>query len=186
MIKVIKNLRNLYKLKWLCPPIVVSHRANLQEKLLRDLRRKVLWGVVDADFGLCPCNCPRKYKVSGECTYGGKHFSCHTAKNVYKILCNANNCNCFYIVKSQRYIKTCTQEHIGEVMKLYNKHILLLNQTTTTPTLTQLQGSTNHSSTISLATQSRTSYQEPPQTNTMFVVIEDAPPLPPIELTLRT
>jgi hypothetical protein len=78
------------------------------------------------------------------------------------------------------------QEHIGEVTKLYNKHILLPNQTTTTPPPTQSQGSTNCSSTISLAAQSRTSYKELPQTNPMCVVIKDAPPLPPIELTLRT
>jgi hypothetical protein len=101
MIKVMKNLRNSYKLKWLGPRIVFSRHANLQEKLLRDLRWKVLWGVVDAGFGPCSCNCPRKYKVNGECTYGGRHFSCCTAGSVYKISCNANSCNCFYIGKSQ-------------------------------------------------------------------------------------
>ncbi len=186
MIKVIKNLQNSYKLKWLRPPIIFSRHANLHQKLLRDLQRKVLWGVVDADFGPRPCNYPRKYEVNGECAYGDEHFSCCTAGSAYKISCNANNCNCFYIGKSQQYIKTSIQEHIGEVRKLYNKHILLPNQTTTTPPPTQLQGSTNCSSTISITTQSRTSYQELPQTNPMCVVIKDVPPLPPIELTLCT
>ncbi len=185
MIKVIKHLQDLYKLKWLCPCLIFSRHTNLQEKLLRDLGRKVLWGVVDADFSPCPCNCPQKYKVNGECAYGGEHFSCHTAGSVYKILCNANNCNCFYIGKSQRYIKMRIQEHIGEVTNLYIKHILLSNQTTTTTTSTQLQGSTNRSSTMSLAMQSITSYQDLPQTNPMCVVIKNVPPLPPINLTMH-
>ncbi len=60
MIKVIKNLRYLYKLKWLRPRIIFNRHPNLQEKLLRDLQRKVLCGVVDADFGPRPCNCPQK------------------------------------------------------------------------------------------------------------------------------
>jgi hypothetical protein len=71
-------------------------------------------------------------------------------------------------------------------MKLYNKHILLLNRTATTPPPTQSQGSTNCSLTMSLAMQSRTNYQELPQTNQICVVIKDAPPLPPIGLTLLT
>ncbi len=37
MIKIIKNLQNLYKLKWLRPRVVFSHHTNLQEILLRDL-----------------------------------------------------------------------------------------------------------------------------------------------------
>jgi hypothetical protein len=185
IIKVIKHLRNLYKLKWLHPRILFRRHTNLQEKLLGDLRRKVLWGVVNADFGPPPCNWPRMNKVNGECAYSSKHFSRCTAGSVYKILCIANNCNCFYIGKSQRYIKMRIQEHIGEVTKLYNKHILLPNQTTITPPPIQSQGSTNCLSTMSLVTQSRTSYQDLPQTNPMCVVIEDAPPLPPIGLTMH-
>jgi hypothetical protein len=101
MITVIKNLWNSYMSKWLHPRVIFSHHTNLQEKLLRDLHRKVLWGVVDADFGRHPCNCPQKYKVNGECAYGSEHFSCRTVRRVFKISCNANNCNCFYVGKSQ-------------------------------------------------------------------------------------
>jgi hypothetical protein len=101
IIKVIKYLQNPYKLKWLHPRIVFSRHTNLQEKLQGDLQQKVCWGVVNADFGPLPCNCPQKYKVNGEWAYGGEHFSCRTAGSVYKILCNANDCNCFYIGKSQ-------------------------------------------------------------------------------------
>ncbi len=57
IVKLVKHLRNLYRLKWLRPCEVFSRHANLQEKLLGDLQRKVLWGVTDADFGPCPCNC---------------------------------------------------------------------------------------------------------------------------------
>jgi hypothetical protein len=88
IVKVVKHLRNLYHLKWLRPRMVFSRHANLQEKLLWDLRRKVLWGVADADFGLRPCNYPRQYKVNKECAYGGERFTCRAARSVYKISCN--------------------------------------------------------------------------------------------------
>jgi hypothetical protein len=68
---VIKSLRNAYRLKWLCPHIIYSRHTNLQERLLGDLKRKLLWGVIDADLGKCPCNCPNKFRVNGECAYGG-------------------------------------------------------------------------------------------------------------------
>ncbi len=188
--KVVKHLRNLYRLKWLCPCVVFSRHANLQEKLLGDLRRKGFSGVADADFGPHPCNCPQQYKVNGECAYGGERLTCRTAGSVYKISCNVPNCNCFYVGKSQQYIKTCIQERIGEVTKLYNKSILLPNRSTTTPPLAHLQGSSTCSSTMSLATQqqSETSYQDPllsQLTNGMCIIIDDAaPPQPPISLTI--
>jgi hypothetical protein len=47
---------------------------------------------------------------------------------VYKIMCETNCCNCFYIGKSQRYVKKQVQEHIGEVARLYGKLILPTNQ----------------------------------------------------------
>jgi hypothetical protein len=77
------------------------------------------------------------------------------------------------------------QEHIGEVTKLYNKYILLPNQTTTTPPPAHSQRSTTRSSMVSLTTQSRTSYQDLPQTNPMCVVIKNAPLLSPIGLTMH-
>jgi hypothetical protein len=120
IIQIIKHLRNECKLKWLRPRVIYSRHANLQEKLLGDLQQKVMCGVVDADFDQCPCNCPRNYKVNGECAYSGEQYSCRTAVIVYKISCNASNCNCFYIGKLQSYVKTLVQEHIGEVTKLYN------------------------------------------------------------------
>ena len=127
LVQTVKNLRNAFRLKWLRPRVVFSRHTNLQEKLLGDLRRKLLVGIVDADFGPRPCNCPRKFKVDGVCAYGGSRFTCRTAGCVYKITCNVPDCRCFYIGKSQRYIKTRIQDHIGEVTKLYNKNVLLPN-----------------------------------------------------------
>jgi hypothetical protein len=37
IVKVVKHLKNLYRLKWLRPCVVFSRHANLQEKLLGDL-----------------------------------------------------------------------------------------------------------------------------------------------------
>ena len=130
-----KHLRNLYKLKWLRPRVVFSRHTNLQEKLLGDLQQKILWGFNGANFGPHPCNCLRKFKVNGECAYGGTRFMCRTAGCVYKnISCNVPNCNCFYVGKSQLYDKMRVQELIGAVTKLYNKCILLPNCTATRST----------------------------------------------------
>ena len=114
-------------------------------------------GIEDADFGLRTCNCPKKFKVDDVCAYGGSRFTCRTARFVYKIKCKVPNCKCFYVGKSQRYIKTRIQEHIGEVTKLYNKNVLLPNsasQSSTPPTAPSQHLTSTRSSTISLATQS--------------------------------
>jgi hypothetical protein len=124
--QTLKNLRNAYRLKWLRPHKVYSRHNNIQEKLLVDLRCKLLWNVVHADMGKRPCNCPTKFKVNGVCAYGGDD-SCRTSGTVYKISCLSNGCKCFYIGKSPHYVKTCIQEHIGEVTKLYAKNILVTN-----------------------------------------------------------
>ncbi len=135
--------------------MVYSRHTNLQEKLLGDLRRKLLWGIVDPDLGQRPCNYPCRFKVNGACAYGGDD-TCRTSGTVYKVTCKANeNCKCFYIGKSQRYIKTQVQEHIGEVSKLYAKYILWANQLqkTTHSSLTQQSTSTTQSGFFSLAMQ---------------------------------
>jgi hypothetical protein len=62
--QTLKKLRNAYRLKWLRPHVVYSRHNNLQEKLLGDLRCKLLWNMVDADLGKHPCNCPTKFKVN--------------------------------------------------------------------------------------------------------------------------
>jgi hypothetical protein len=103
-----------------------------KRKLLGDLKRKLLWGVVDADLGKQPCNCPTKFKVNGECAYGGNK-SCQTSGTIYKISCKHENCNCFYIGKFQQYRKTRVQEHIGEVTKLCAKNILTTNRSQKSP-----------------------------------------------------
>jgi hypothetical protein len=55
-------------------------------------------------------------------------------RHYIQITYKAQNCHGFYIGKSQRYVKTQVQEHLGEVTKLCHKHILLTNLTqTTTP-----------------------------------------------------
>ncbi len=139
MNQVIRRLQNEFKLKWLCPRVIYGRHSNLEEKLLGDLKQKLLWGTKDTDLGRQPCNCPNKYKVNKECAYVGDKSSCRTASTMYKKPCKAQNCNCFYIGKSQHYIKMWVQEHIGEVTKLYHKHILLVNQMqTTTPPLPPL------------------------------------------------
>jgi len=80
---VIRHLRNLYKLKWLRLRVVFSRHTNLQEKLLGDLRRKLMLGIVDADLGQRPCNCPRRFKIDGQCAYSsGDRFTCRTAGTV--------------------------------------------------------------------------------------------------------
>jgi hypothetical protein len=175
-------MRNAYHLKWLRPRVVFSRHSNLQEKLLADLRWKVLWGVVDADLGPQKCNSPARFKIKGECAYGGDE-SCWTAGTVYnKISCKHNNdtCNCFYIGKSQRYIKTRVQEHIGEVTKLYDKYILCLNRNATSPQPNSQATRTTHSSRmISQATQDFHDLPEPSQSPLTCVIIEDVPSPPP-------
>ncbi len=75
---VVKKLRNEFKLKWLCPRVVYSRYTNLQDKLLGDLKRKLMLGITDKDLGQHPCNCPDAFKVNGICAYGGDR-SCQTA-----------------------------------------------------------------------------------------------------------
>ena len=142
--QTVKKLRNAFKLKWLRPRVVFSRHTNLQEKLLGNLRWKLLVGIEDADFGLRTCNCPKKFKVDDVCAYGGSRFTCRTAGCVYKIKCKVPNCKCFYVGKSQRYIKTRIQEHIGEVTKLYNKNVLLPNSASQSSTLPPPHRSTRH------------------------------------------
>ena len=124
MNKVIKCLQNTYPLKWLRTRMVYSQHTNLHGKLLGNLRQKLPWGIVDADLGQRPCNCPCRFKVNEECAYGGDD-TCQTSSTIYKVTCKANeNCKCFYIDKSQCSVKTKVQEHIGEVSKLYTKYVL--------------------------------------------------------------
>jgi hypothetical protein len=134
--QIICHLQNEFKLKWLRPRVIYhSRHSNLQEKLLGDLKQKLLWGIRNTNFGQWPCYCPKNYKVNGKCAYGSKQSTCRTAGIIYKITCTAPNCNCFYIGKSQRYVKTWIQEHIGEVTKLYSKSILLTSRHQMTATL---------------------------------------------------
>jgi hypothetical protein len=185
-----------FQLKWLRPRVVYSRHKNLQERLLGDLRRKIMLGIDDADFGPRPCNCPRKFKVDGECAYGGNKFSCRTAGCVYKISCKAPDCNCFYIGKSQRYVKTRVQEHIGEVTKLYNNIVMKTNRSTSrsTPPSAPSSGSSTRSLTrsqslLSLGTQSlsETNYEDPhlyQLSQGLCVPINAAQPESPIGLSI--
>jgi hypothetical protein len=154
---VIKSLQNAYQLKWLRPRVIYSRHTTLQERLLGDLKCKLLWGVINADLGKCPCNCPAKFKINWECAYEG-NGSCRTSSTVYKISCKHEICNCFYIGKShQRYIKTRVQEHIGEVTKLYAKNILTTNHSQkSTPSHPSQTQSTMCSNPFSLKMQQNT------------------------------
>ncbi len=104
------------------------------------------------------------------------------AGTVYKISCKHNNdtCNCFYIRKSQQYIKTRIQEHIGEVMKLYDKYILCPNQNAMPPHPTsQATQTTRSSGVVSLATQDLDDLPEPLQSPLTCIIIKDVPSPPP-------
>jgi hypothetical protein len=83
----------------------------------------------------------------------------------------------------------CIQEHIGEVMKLYHKHVLLPNRAThILPQIAHLQSSSTRSSNHSLmpshTTQSNASYASSQQANRLCVMIKDAHPPPPFSLTI--
>jgi hypothetical protein len=60
--QVIKKLRNQYNLRWLRPHIVYSRHMDHHEILLGDPKQKLLIGIVDADLGQRPCNCPAKLR----------------------------------------------------------------------------------------------------------------------------
>jgi hypothetical protein len=81
--QVIKKLMNQYNLRWLCPRVVYSRHTNLHAKLLGNIKQHFLIGIVDADLGRWPCNCPTKFKVNGECVFGGDE-SCCTAGIIEK------------------------------------------------------------------------------------------------------
>jgi hypothetical protein len=107
--QVIKKLRNQYNLRWLRPRVVYSRHMNLHKKLLGNLKQKLLIGIVNADLGQWPCNCLMKFKVNGACAFGGDEPCCTTGV-IYKVSCCASqSCNCFYICKSQQYIKNTSK-----------------------------------------------------------------------------
>ncbi len=110
--QVIHQTRNEFQLKQLHPHVVYSQDSNPKKKLLGNLKRKLLCGITEANLGCQACNCPNKHKVTGVWAYGGETSSCQTASTVYKISGKAKDCNCFYIGKSQRYIKKCIHEKI--------------------------------------------------------------------------
>ncbi len=144
------------------PTCCLRCHSNLQEKLLGDLKHKLLWDITDTDLGCHPCNCPRNHKVKGVCAYGGNGYSCQTAGTVYKITCKANGCDCFYIGKSQRCVKKQVQEHIGEVAKIYAKTILPTNQQPARRMSSQPQTSTTSLVELLLDTQTDLAHESQP------------------------
>ena len=98
----------------------------------------------------------------------GLHAKLPDAYIKYHVMCLIAIVSICYVGKSQGYVKMHVQEHISEVMKVYNKCILLPNHTATrsTPPSAPVQGSFIRSlTTTSLATQSlsknKTSYKDP-------------------------
>ncbi len=64
--QMICSMRNEFNLKWLCPRVIHSRHSNLQEKLLGDLKHKLLLGITDTDLGCHPyTNCPKITKWTG-------------------------------------------------------------------------------------------------------------------------
>jgi hypothetical protein len=129
-----------------------------------------------------PCNCPNKYKVNGKCAYSSDKSSCCTAGKIYKITRKAQNCNCVYIGKSQRYVKMRVQEHIGEATKIYSKHVLLTNRNqTTTPPSPSSQTSSSCLALLSWPALSYDSIVSQP----LCVVINPLTHTPPTGLTMQ-
>ncbi len=106
--------------------------------------------------------------MNGVCTFGGNGYSCQTARTVYKITCKANGCDCFYIGKSQQYVKKQVQEHIGEVAKIYAKAILPTNQQPARRMSSQPQTSTTSSIKLSLNTMDSVHKSQP-----LCIIIND-------------
>ena len=149
-----------------CAHVLFTADSNLQEKLLGVLKR-----IPDADLGCWPCNCPSNHKVNGVCAYSSNGYSCQTARTVYKIKCKNNGCNCFYIEKSQQYVKKRVQEHIGEVARIYANTILPTHQhqQSTRRTSSQPQTLTTSSIELSLDTQANSVHEFQP----LCVIIND-------------
>ena len=103
--------------------------------------------------------------------YSGNGYSCQTAGTVYKITCKNNGCNCFYIGKSQQYVKKWVQEHIGEVARIYANTILPTHQhqQSTRRTSSQPQTLTTSSIELSLDTQANSVHEFQP----LCVIIND-------------
>jgi hypothetical protein len=133
IIKVIKYHRNSYKLKWPRSCVVFSRHTNLQEKLLGISNGKFVEELLMQTL-VCTLATVHKSVKSMKSAPTATSTSRAALPEAYtKFRVMLINCNCFYIGQSQRCIKTRIQEHIGEVTKLYNKHILLPNRTSTTP-----------------------------------------------------
>ena len=120
------SLRNKHELKWLRVTFVNKRHTNLKQMLLGDLKMKVMADIEDATTKTLPCNCPKSFlhwkekEGKKEYSYGGD-LQCKTAGMIYKLRCKC--CNKFYIGMTQRYLKQRPEEHIQEVMGLYQQQI---------------------------------------------------------------
>jgi hypothetical protein len=88
--------------------------SNLGEKFNSDLQSKVMREIDDKTWNNHKCNCDiRTKKADGTCLYEGL---CRKAIVVYELKCSL--CGCCYVGKTQRYFKTRTGEHFGDVWKV--------------------------------------------------------------------
>jgi hypothetical protein len=108
----------------------------------------------------------------------------------HKVSCYASqSSNCFYIGKSQRYVKKQVQEHIGEVTKLYSKLILPNSRPAAhriSLTCHSQSTPTTRTSLNSSGTRTQDSYVLPPTYPPQCVIINNAnPPEPTQGLTMQ-
>ena len=117
MRKTIDRLKEKYGLSWLRHRMVYKRHANLHEKLLADASKKVNDGIQEIiKLPKKTCTCPKTHLVNGKCMYG-KH--CRTKCAIYRLKCKC--CGDFYDGKTQRAVKTRTQEHYRDLGKFFEK-----------------------------------------------------------------
>ena len=116
--KIIKNLKEKYGLRWLRVSMAYTGFPNLRDLFNGDLSSKVMKGIVSQNFRLRKCNCNKRSKIDGNCTFAGK---CKTTCCIYNINCLV--CGKDYVGQTQNAAKTRTGQHCGDVIKLFGKGI---------------------------------------------------------------
>jgi hypothetical protein len=72
--QIICQARNESQLKWLHPHVIYSCLSNLQEKLLGDLKHKLLWGIMDANLGVSHATVQTNTKLAGYAHIVARHL----------------------------------------------------------------------------------------------------------------
>ena len=91
---------------------------NLRDLFNGDLSSKLIKGIVSQNFLMRQCNCNKRSKIDGNCTFAGKF---KTTSCVYNIRCLV--CGKDYVGQTQNAAKTRTGHHCGGLIKLLGKGI---------------------------------------------------------------